>query len=1286
MAKTDNRNQVETVRWTPEQRRVIEARGHSLLVSAAAGSGKTAVLVERIVSMITDPVQPIDVDRLLVVTFTNAAAAEMRERVLAALEMRQREDPQNRHLQRQMTLVHNASIMTIDSFCLDVIRNHFHRIGLSPGFRIADEGELILLRAEVCDTLLEDYYKEGTRKFLDFADSYSTAKSDASLCAMIEELYRYAQSYPWPEEWLALSVGQYRADSVEELEEKPWVNAFLSYLHALTKGLYDRYRSVYALTLDPDGPAVYKETVQEDLKQMEKLLSCSDLSTWKEGLDALNWKNLPPLRNFKGDTAKKDAVKTCRDETKKQLQDFAKKYFSSSPQEQLARLGQTGEKVEMLLELVRAFGERFAEEKAKRNMLDFSDVEHYALQILVDSETREPTAAAAEYRSRFAEIMIDEYQDSSYLQEAILTAVSGLPAGKENRFMVGDVKQSIYRFRLARPELFTEKYASFGKGGSGRERIDLHSNFRSRGEVIEFVNAVFSRVMLPDLGKINYDEDAALHRGAVFPEDTAGMFRPECILVSQKESAEAKQEAEALVCAQRIHALIEGGELPGKKWSDVVILVRSLNQWAETFQRVFEREGIPLVVTSRTGYFEAGEVQTVLAFLRVLDNPCQDIPLTALMRSAIGNFSDEELAAVRAADGQLPFWACVKEIAVGAGGTENTKEAQKPQPPEEYAAKADSAQDAQEGREPQPERENAEAGTTQSGEAAAKTPLSPGLQKKVRDFYGMVDTFRARVPDTPIHLLLQQVLSETGYRDYVSALPGGERRRANLDMLVEKAIAFEKTSYHGLYHFVRYIDRLMKYEVDYGEAQMPGEDFDAVRLMTIHKSKGLEFPVVFVAGMARKFNTQDERGAMILHPDYGVGLKFADPDRHLQANTLIRSAFACEVKRENLGEELRVLYVALTRAKEKLILVGDSESGQKAFNRRIARAGQEESGQKKELRRMDFAQRMNAKCPWDWILPAVADCAGICELRISNPEDRERNDAFRTVSLAVRRNEVLEQLSFTSPQEERYFEEISRRFAWKYPYPENPLSKQKVSVSEMKQRSMEEMRQLEEEAGEEELFPEEIPVPYLPRFVKEEETAAAGALRGTAMHRFLACVDFSRLPGPGAYRETKQFIEETLQSLLAKGSMANEEAGLINEWQLRQFLASQLAGRMRAAAAEGKLFREQPFVMSLPAASVGERLSVPDLARPGKPETGKAQEEQILVQGMIDAFWEEEDGIVLLDYKTDRVMTPQELTARYREQMLLYACALGRAFPGKPVKEVLIYSFRLNQILSCKET
>ena len=1240
MANTDNRNQEGTMRWTPEQRRVIEVRGHSLLVSAAAGSGKTAVLVERIVSLVTDPSQPIDVDCLLVVTFTNAAAAEMRERVLAAFEKRLQKEPQNRHLQRQMTLVHNARIMTIDSFCLDVIRNHFHSIGLTPGFRIGDEGELTLLRGEVCDALLEDYYKEGTRKFLDFADSYSTAKSDAPLCDMIEELYRYAQSYPWPEEWLALSAGQYRADSVEELEGKPWVQSFLSYLHALTKGLYDRYRSVYALTLDPDGPALYGKTVQEDLKQMEKLLSCSDLSSWKEGLDALNWKNLPALRNFKGNTEKKDAVKTCRDETKKQLQDLAKKYFSIRPEEQLERLAQTVEKVEMLLELVRAFGERYAQEKAKRNMLDFSDVEHDALQILVDPETREPTAAAAEYHSRFAEIMIDEYQDSSYLQEAILTAVSGVHVGKENRFMVGDVKQSIYRFRLARPELFTEKYASFGKGGSGRERIDLHSNFRSRGEVIEFVNAVFSRVMLPDLGKIDYDEDAALHRGAVFPEDPTGVFRPECILVSQEGSDDAKREAEALACAQRIHVLIEGGELPGKNWSNVVILVRSLNKWGETFQRVFEREGIPLVVASRTGYFQAGEVQTVLAFLRVLDNPCQDIPLTAVMRSAIGGFSDEELAAIRAADGQLPFWACVKEIAAWAGGT-------------------------------------------QSGEAAAEALVSPGLQKKVRDFCGMLDRFRVRVPDTPIHLLLQQILTETGYRDYVSALPGGERRRANLDMLVEKAIAFEKTSYHGLYHFVRYIDRLMKYEVDYGEAQMPGTDFDAVRLMTIHKSKGLEFPVVFVAGMAKPFNMQDERGTMILHPDYGIGLKFADSKNHLKADTLIRSAFACEVKRENLGEELRVLYVALTRAKEKLILVGEAESGQKAFNRRIAGADPGVSGQEEERRRMDFAQRMNAKCPWDWILPAVADCSGICKLQVSYPEDRERSDAFHTVSLAVRRKEVLEQLSTMSPEEERYFEEISRRFVWKYPYPENPMSKQKVSVSEMKQRAMEEMRQLEEETGEEELFPEEIPVPYLPRFVKEEETAAAGALRGTAMHRFLACVDFSRLPGPGAYREIKQFIEETLQSLLAKGRMTNEEAGLLNEWQMRQFLASELAGRMRTAAAGGKLFREQPFVMSLPAGTAWKTLTGQDWEEPA---AGTADEETILVQGMIDAFWEEEDGIVLLDYKTDRVMAPEELTARYREQMLLYAGALERAFPGKPVKEVLIYSFRLNRILSCKET
>lgn len=1216
-----------SVSWTEEQKKVIDLRDRSMLVSAAAGSGKTAVLVERIISMVTDPEHPLDIDRLLVVTFTNAAASEMRERVGKAIEQALEADPYDTHLQRQLTLVHNAKITTIDSFCVDVIKNHFHKIDLEPGFRIADEGELKLLREDVCDQMLEEFYASKDPEFLKFADSYSGAKSDEQIRTMVLGLYDYSVSYPWPKEWLSGCVKQYRASDETGLEEKPWIIDFLKYLGVRVDDLIRRHRELYALTEEPDGPYMYAASIQDDLRQLENLRTSGNLVQWQENISHIKFKMIGNARKYEGSELKKQAVIDGRDQMKKQISQMQNNYFSVSMDEQAKLLEKTAGMVEMLVKLVFAFSEKFSEEKAKKNILDFSDVEHNALNVLVDPKTKELTETAGEYQEQFAEVMIDEYQDSNYVQETLLTAVSGLASGRENLFMVGDVKQSIYRFRLARPELFMEKYHTFSLEDGKKQRIDLHKNFRSRNEVVDVVNEIFYHIMGKDLGNVEYDREAALYAGASFPEyEDASCCQPEFILVPAETSGEDKKLTEARVVAQRIRKLVRDQEILGIQYKDIVILLRSLSGWAESFQKVFEQEGIPLIVASQTGYFLATEVQTVLSLLRVIDNPRQDIPLAAVLKSPVGGFTSEELALIKAAFPDRAFYQCVFDFAKikndGSAGRE----------------------DVVSGMESDI---NASGKSMVSGMESGSLNKQDELQKKLSGFLDKIRDFRSRVPYTPIHQLLQEILDETGYRRYVTALPGGEQRRANLDMLLEKAAAYEKTSYHGLFHFVRYIDKLMKYDVDYGEAEIISEQENAVRLMSIHKSKGLEFPVVFVSGMGKQFNQQDSRSNMIFHPEYGIGLKWFDSEKRTKSDTLIRQVFALEAKKENLGEELRILYVALTRAKEKLILTG---SGDLPEEGKYLPLDSEE--------KLDFSTRFDAKCYWDWVIPALGGASGRYPMQVWDLDVRVAGELDRQMTLSRTKRNILEALEQKEPS---VYDEIDRQLNWTYPYAGKSLKKQKVSVSELKHRAMEEAAEVLEETEEHTLFPNEVPVPYLPKFIEASEENA-GALYGTAVHRFLECFDYSSLPELSSWEEGKAFLKKQADALVEKGRMTKEDAQRLNLYQLYQFLKTDTAWRMKKSASFGLLAKEKPFVMSVPARDVWEDADA---------------ESTVLVQGIIDVFWEEDGGIVLLDYKTDRVNAPEELIRRYQKQLSLYAEALERNFPDKVVKEILIYSFCL---------
>ena len=919
--------------WTKEQQQVIDLRNRNILVSAAAGSGKTAVLVERIKELVLDKKHPVDIDHLLVVTFTNAAAAQMKERVAKALEKALQENPSDVRLQQQAALVQNAQITTIDSFCLYVLRNHFHEIGLEPNFRIGDEGELKLLREDVMTGLFEQCYEEKHPGFLHLISCYGTSRSDAPVRDMIFKLYSYAQSYPWPKQWLREALSCYEIKTEQELEQAPFIEMTVEYGKQMVKGYLEQAEHYHELCQDVDGPYMYEEACEQDVERMEELLSCSTYQDFYEELGKCKFATLGRAKDYIGSPEKQEQVKTERKKLKDGIGKLKSDCFVLTFQEILEQLTLVQPSAEALAEVTERFIDAFTERKQDKNLVDFSDLEHFALEILVEEETGKPTETAKEFQNAYEEIMIDEYQDSNYVQETILRTISREVVGQNNLFMVGDVKQSIYRFRLARPELFMEKFDTYETTDAPCQRIDLHKNFRSRDTVLTFTNDIFYRIMKRNLGGVDYTDEAALYCGADYPAgEKEDAFDSEILLTTTQELEEgtkqqiSKQELEAKLIADRIRKMVgkeevvdeETGEFRKVRYGDIVILLRSLSEWADLFAEVLNANGIPAHTVSRTGYFSALEIRTVLNYLRILDNPRQDIPLAAVLKSPMAGLSDEQLARLRLLAEDKPYHQCVKMFL----------EAE-----EELTEKESTADE--------------------------------DMRAKLKRFSETYKKLRRQTMDIPMHELLQKVLKETGYARYASALPAGRQRLANLHMLSEKAIAYEKTSYRGLYHFIRYIDELQKYDVDFGEAELVGENEDAVNIMSIHKSKGLEFPVCFVSGMGKSFNKQDSRSKMILHPNLGVGLDIIEEDRRIKVPAFFKKVIARQTELESLGEELRVLYVAFTRAKEKLIITGCIKDEEMLQQIREIYCGSNRKA-------LNFKERAEAKTFLEWILPPVA--------------------------------------------------------------------------------------------------------------------------------------------------------------------------------------------------------------------------------------------------------------------------------------------------------------------------
>lgn len=1246
------------VSWTAEQQQVIDLRNRNILVSAAAGSGKTAVLVERIIKMITDTDNPIDIDRLLIVTFTNAAAAEMRERISAAIEKALMEQPENEHLQRQLTLIHNAQITTIDSFCAYVIRNHFHEIDLEPNFRTGDEGELKLLKQDVLNAVLERNYEELSPAFTALVEGYAAGRSDAKLSEMILSLYEFSQSYPWSKEWLASCADGYAVDNTEDLSNAVWMQPLLENLRYVLSDVRKRMEQALALTVEDDGPYMYEKVIRSDMEKYERAAACESFAEFYEALSAITYDRLPSSRGFDGDTDKLERVKQIRDGAKEVIKKLNKQYFFTSPGNMAEQMKKTAPMARELVRLAMEFADAYAAEKRSKNLIDFSDMEHFALNILVDEETKKPRNAAEEFRDTFAEIMIDEYQDSNYVQETILRTISTEERGRNNIFMVGDVKQSIYRFRLARPELFMEKYDTYQTADSDTQRIDLHKNFRSRKEVLSCTNDIFYKIMARDLGNVEYDSKAALYPGAVYPDaEDDKMFAPELLVLDSNEelladekyadATEDKKLLEAKLVAERIRQLMreqkvtdkETGELRPAKYSDIVILLRSLSGWADAFAAVLNDAGIPAHTVLATGYFSTVEVQTVLSMLRILDNPRQDIPLTAVLRSPIVGLTDEELALLRLTDEKESFHDCVlgkcEELCAACGNAGDID------------AKADGG-----------------------------IPLE-AYEQKLYDFYIMYLQLRKLVPDTPIHELIEILLKETGYGNYAAAMPAGKRRRANLDMLVEKAIAYENTSYKGLFHFVRYIDELQKYDVDFGEADMTGENEDVVRIMSIHKSKGLEFPIVFVSGLGKNFNRQDVRSRMVLHPEFGMGLDCMDGERRIKSTTIAKKAIAKQIDLENLGEELRVLYVALTRAKEKLILTGCRKD--------VIAFIEQKTGNAECQSTLAYADRESASGYLDWLIPAVLAYGERYNLRVVSVAELVADEAGERVAIILDREARMQEIE---KAEQTLVEELEKCFSFRYPQEGALGQKNKYSVSELKHRAMREKLQQEEADATPAFMQEEI-VPYTPAFARnaaeDNSVVNQGALRGTAVHRVMECYTFA----------SDMSVEQQIEKMLTEGQITEEMKNLVKIPLVEAFVTSELGVRMKAAEQAGKLHREKAFVMGFTSEELakfgfGEMKTDMEEENMAEQDGGmqcmETGNDLTLIQGIIDVFWEEEDGIVVLDYKTDRVDTGKQLSDRYAAQLALYGEALERIYnTGETreiaVKERILYSFRLGEVV-----
>ena len=1186
--------------WTKEQENAIYKKDSNILVAAAAGSGKTAVLVERIIQKILKDKQ--NIDRLLVVTFTNAAASEMRERVLEAIYKKLDEDPNNENLQKQIILLGKSNICTIHSFCLDVIKNNFFEVNLSANFRIGNEEEIELLKQEVLEDVFEELYEEDDEEFEKLVNTYTGYRGDEPLKEIILKIYNFMQSSPFPQKWLIEKVKMFeKSENEKDFSKSKWGEILLKNLN---EELIDAINSLKIIRNKLENYSElekYKLTIEDDINLLKNLFDNTKKS-WDDAYNIakdMKFKSWPIDKKINLDI--KDEAKLSRDSIKNKIMKLIKEILVYDSNNAYKDIYDMHEILKILKDVILKFEKSFSLKKREKNIIDFNDIEHYALKILIkdNNGNYEPTEVAKKYREKFDEIAIDEYQDSNEVQELILKSISR----GNNLFMVGDVKQSIYKFRGGCPKLFLDKYDTYSLDGNDKGlKIQLFKNFRSRENILQITNNIFESIMSKSLGDIDYNEEEYLNLGSDFEEVENGVGISELNIIDLKEDKEEnlfneeienekneeirqiqKEEIEAKFVAKKIEEIIKSKlQIKDKKlgyrevtYRDIVILLRSTSKISQIYEKELMKRNIPIFSDTSNEYLDTIEIQTIISLLKVLDNPIDDISLVSVLRSEIGTFTDNEIVEIRLCNKNVSFYESLN---------------------------------------------------------LAKNKLQGKLKEKISSFLEHLENWRKESDYLSLAELIWKIYVDTGFYNYVGLMPNGLLRQANLKMLFERAKEYEKTSFKGLFNFIRFIEKLKTGNGDMSSAKIIGENENVVRIMSIHKSKGLEFPIVFLCNTSKKMNMQDLNSNILLHNELGIGPQYINYEKMIEYSTSAKDAIKIISKEENISEEMRVLYVALTRAKEKLIITGTVKDYDKELENK-----------KEILKIYNNKEKINPI-----ILKKYISYLDWIELILLNKklENLINVNVYAKKDLKLEEREKEEKIRPFDFKKKTDFSKYDEEFNWTYPKQIATTLPIKSTVSKIKE--------MQNEAVDLEiLYEKQIGIANItPEFMIKKEKIT-GARVGTLMHLFLQNIDFKQ-----EYDLVK--LENLRKDLVYKNIITSEESEVINLKKVDIFLKSILAKKIKNCK---KIEKEKAFCKKMLAKEIFEN----------------AENEIILVQGIIDLYGiTEDDKIILLDYKTDFVNSENELIKKYQKQLSIYKEALEEAL-GKQVFEVYIYSIFLNQ-------
>lgn len=1123
----------------------------------------------------------------------------MREKILEAIYKKIEENPEDENLQKQVILLNKASISTIHSFCLDVIKNNFYEIDVSANTRIADDSEILLLQQEVIDDLFEEKYEEEDSNFIKLIKTYTKYNQDEVLKDLILRVYSYIQASPFPEEWLEEQIGKLNIEDNTNFSDTVWGKIITENANQILEDSILKLQNIRTkMTRFPELDK-FTAKIEDDIDKYTYIQN--NLSDWDTTVEAINTlKNAIWTKDQKITNDLKDEAKDVRESTKDEFKKV-KKLMNCSSEEAVQDIKYMYPILKMLKDLILEFSQKFYQRKREKNIMDFSDMEHLALKILVKKDENGnvvKSEIAKKYENKFEEIAIDEYQDSNLVQEYILTSVSR----GNNIFMVGDVKQSIYKFRQARPKLFLDKYDSYKlEPVNGEDRkIQLFKNFRSRSNILDFTNLVFEDIMSRELGNIEYNQDEYLNLGANFETIQNQDYKTELEILdlseenddiwkTDEEETEEEQEKvedvvlEARFVARKIKELIDDKyQIIDKKtgrrdiqYKDIAILLRTSSGVANVYEKEISELEIPVYSDSSSQYLQSVEIETIMSLLRIINNPMQDIPLVTVMRSPIGNFTDNELIEIRMADRNSSFY-----------------------------------------------------------EALLKSDL-----EKAHRFLSLLKELREDEEYMSLDEWIWNIYTKTGYMNYVNLMPNGALRVSNLRMLFERAKQYEEASFKGLYNFINFIDKIKFNQEDLKAAKIIGENENVVRIMTIHKSKGLEFPVVILAGVGKQFNFRDLNGKILLDQDLGMGPQYIDSDRYIEFKTLAKKALAIKAKNEAISEEMRILYVALTRAKEKLIIVGR----QKDVNKKMS--------EKQKLLEIYstiddnkinpyLLQKYKTYLDWLELIYLKEGVANTKNLFTVNINKREKTSVKIENEVEDISEKIIEESNKNNDEQEK--EKIKEILNWQYKHQSIEGIPTKTSVSKLKEERE-----------------QEIQITQEPKFINEEaKTKLTGAQKGTLIHLCLQKM-----------RETEEYnlekITELIEGLKDKEIITEIEAQNIDKEKLLEYTNSQLWTELKQAK---EIHKEHPFYINIKASRIYNQIN-------------KEDDENILVQGVIDLFFiDKDDNLILVDYKTDYVQHENELVEKYKGQLDLYKEALEQSL-DKKVDRMCIYSVYLNKLI-----